>query len=110
MDNGIILYQSKYGSTKRYADILQLELQFVTKDIKEVTLDELSPYKTIILCGAIYASGISGLKVIKSHYPSLKGKTIVVLAVGASPYQIDALNDIYKHNFRSEVRRVGKEC
>lgn len=60
MSKGIVLYQSKYGATKRYAKWLQEETGFDCMETKSASLKELSWYDTTILGGGIYASGIAG--------------------------------------------------
>lgn len=72
--NGIILYQSKYGATKKYADWLSEELGFSCAEIKKAHIGEVMNCDTFILGGGIYASGIAGLPFLKKNIASLKGK------------------------------------
>ena len=58
---GIILYTSKYGATKRYAEWLAEETGFDLIETKKAKISDVKQYDTIILCGGIYASGIAGL-------------------------------------------------
>ena len=58
--NGVILYQSKYGAAKRYADWLSEATGFPCIETKTADIHEIAKYDTIILGGGIYASGISG--------------------------------------------------
>lgn len=59
--DGIILYQSRYGATKRYADWLSEETGFDCIETREAKIEDIKQYGTIILGGGIYASGIAGL-------------------------------------------------
>ena len=59
--NGIILYQSKYGATKKYAKWLSEETGFPCTEIKQAKISDVQRYDAIILGGGIYASGIAGL-------------------------------------------------
>lgn len=100
MSNGIIIYKSKYGSTKKYAQWLAEDLRFVCMEISSVKIKELMQYDKIILCGAIYASGISGLSYLKKHFQLLKEKQIAVFCVGASPYDEKTFSDVRSHNLK----------
>ncbi len=85
MKNGIIMYQSKYGATKKYANWLVEITGFDCIETPKATLNIVSKYNTIVLCGGIYASGIAGLSFLKKHFRDLNGKKIAVFCVGASP-------------------------
>ena len=63
--NGIILYQSRYGTTKKYANWLKNETGFTCLKTKSTNINEIIKYDIIILGGGIYASGIAGLSFIK---------------------------------------------
>ena len=83
--SGVILYQSKYGATKRYAEWLSDETGFPCVETKKADINEVATYDTIILGGGIYASGIAGLSFLKKNADALAGKKIVVFCCGASP-------------------------
>lgn len=103
MKNGIVIYKSKYGATKKYADWLMEMTGYDCMEIQKATLDVVSQYKTIVLCGGIYASGIAGLSFLKKHFRDLNGKKIAIFCVGASPYNEQAFNEIKKHNLKDEL-------
>ena len=75
--NGVILYQSKYGAAKRYADWLSEETGFPCMETRKADINEISAYDTIILGGGIYASGIAGLSFLKKNISKLTGKKIM---------------------------------
>ena len=56
----IIIYGSLHGAVKRYAEGLAERTGLKAVDYKEV--DSLGLYKRVIYIGAIYASGVTGLK------------------------------------------------
>lgn len=106
MKNGIIMYQSKYGATKKYANWLVEMTGFDCMETPNATLDMVLRYKTIVLCGGIYASGIAGLSFVKKHFRDLNDKKIAVFCVGASPYDEQAFNEIKKHNLKGELSDI----
>ncbi len=63
--NGIIVYRSKYGASKKYAEWLAEETGFRCVSIKEVKTDELASCDTVIVGGGIYASGFAFTSFLK---------------------------------------------
>lgn len=106
MKKGIICYQSKYGSAFKYANWLQEALDYDCKNIKDIHLQELLPYETVIFCGGIYASGIKGINFLKKHFDEITEKRIAVFCVGASPHDEQALADIKKHNLKDKLQNI----
>ena len=76
MKQGIILYQSKYGATQKYANWLSDKTGFDCIAVDKADMKQIQQYDVIVLGGAIYASGISGLSFLKKTYGSITGKTI----------------------------------
>ena len=104
--NGIILFESKYGSTKRYAQWLYEETGFDMKEVKRAAVDEALQYDIIIFGGGIYASGIAGLSFMKKNYDLLKGKRIAVFCCGASPYEENAFRQVAEHNMKGFKEKI----
>jgi menaquinone-dependent protoporphyrinogen IX oxidase len=103
---GIILYQSKYGATEVYARWLSEATGFALLETKRADIEAVSGYDVVILGGGIHASGIAGLYFLKKHIDALKGKRIFVFAVGASPYDKKAFDEIYAHNFKDQLSGI----
>lgn len=103
---GIILYQSKYGATKKYADWLSEETGFPCVETKKARIDEVSKYDVIVLGGGIYASGIAGLSFLKKHIDALKGKKIIVFCDGASPYEEKAFGELVSRNMTGSLEGI----
>ena len=106
--NGIILYSSRYGATKRYADWLAEATGFDCAEVGAARVDSLRPYDTVVFGGGVYASSIAGLSFLKKHIDQLKGKKLVVFCDGASPYDEKAFRQIVEHNLKGEL--AGLEC
>ncbi len=98
MGKGIVIYQSKYGATKKYVDWLIEETKYDCIETKQAKIKDIEKYNTIILCGGIYASGIAGLSFLRKNYNVLQNKKIVIFCVGASPFEEKAFNEIKLHN------------
>jgi menaquinone-dependent protoporphyrinogen IX oxidase len=98
----IVVYKSKTGYTKRYAEWIAEELSADIFEISKVTLNVLKNYDAIIFGGGLYAVGINGIKGFKQNLNDLKGKKIVVFATGVSPWREEAINKVKDQNLSSE--------
>lgn len=106
MSRGIILYQSKYGATKKYADWLAEEMGFDSLETKNVKSALLHEYDTIVFAGGVYASGILGLKELKKNIAHIGGKKVAVFCVGASPYDENAIAQIREKHFKDMLAPI----
>ena len=106
MKNGVILFQSKYGATRKYANWLAEETGFPTIETKKAKIDDIKNYDIIILGGGIYASGIAGLSFLQKHMDVLQGKKIIVFCDGASPYEEAAFQEIVQHNMKDKLAGI----
>ena len=106
MSKGIILYQSKYGATKKYVDWLTEKTGYDCIETKSAKVAHLHNYDVIVLGGGIYASGIAGLHFLKKNISSVSDKKIAVFAVGASPYDEKAIMQIREMHFKDELSNV----
>lgn len=57
MSKGIILYQSKYGATKKYVDWLMEETGYDCVEVKNAKVSQVQNYDVIVFGGGVYASG-----------------------------------------------------
>ncbi len=103
---GIIIYQSKYGATKKYAVWLREMTGFACEEASKAAWHKAAQYETVIVCGGVYASGIAGLSFLRKNINLLKGRKVAVFAVGASPYDEKALDEIKAHNLKNELKDV----
>lgn len=106
MSNIIVVYQSKYGATQKYAEWLSEELTCGLIETKQATIEMIEKYDVIILGGGIYASGIAGFSFLKKHYAKLRDKKVLVFAVGASPYDEKAMEELKKRNLQGELAQI----
>ena len=67
MKKGIIIYQSKYGATKKYVEWLRKMTGFECVETPKALIGEVMSYEIVLLCGGIYASGIAGLSFLKKN-------------------------------------------
>ncbi|WP_406242409.1 flavodoxin family protein [Tissierella carlieri] len=106
MSGIVVIYQSKYGATKKYAEWLSEELSCDLIEGKKAEIDQIEKYDIVILGGGIYATGIAGISFLKKYYQKLKNKKIIVFAVGASPYDEKAMKALKERNFTEESSQI----
>ena len=103
--NAIVVYKTKYGSTKQYAEWIAEELECEAVDAKSVSADDLTSYDTIIYGGGLYAEVINGVSLITKNIGKLKDKKIIVYTTGITPSNVRAYYDgeVLEKNFRHGV-------
>ncbi len=84
MNKCAVLYKSKYGTTKQYAQWIAQETGGDLYEMPHVTVSDLEKYDTLIIGGGLYAGGMLGFSFFKKNYTALAGKKLIVFSVGAS--------------------------
>ena len=106
MATGVIVYQSKYGATKKYVDWLIEETNFDCIEASGAKAKDVKNYRIVVLCGGVYASGIAGISFFRKNYPELKDKKLAIFCVGASPFEEQALCEVKTHNLKEDLKNV----
>lgn len=106
MKKGIVVYKSKYGASKWYAEKIAEKCDLDYKDLNKIKISDIKDYDTIIFCGGVYASGISYRKFLNKNYKKLNGKKIILFFNGASPADETTLKNIVKNNFKFDLTNI----
>jgi menaquinone-dependent protoporphyrinogen IX oxidase len=93
-----IIYKSKYGTTKQYAEWIAEELNASLYEASSIKPQQLTDYETIIYGGGLYASGILGVKLVTQN----PCKYLVVFTVGIADSQDTDYTEILTKNFKPE--------
>ena len=104
--NGIIIYKSKYGATKKYAEWIAERTGFGCIKTDEADVKKLAEYDTIILGGGVYATRIAGLSFLKKNISKLAGKRIIVFCCGASPYDQKTFDAGMQQIFKGDLEGI----
>ncbi|WP_102399004.1 flavodoxin domain-containing protein [Haloimpatiens massiliensis] len=100
----VVIYKSKYGSSKKYAQWIAEEVKGDLFDASEIKVEMLKEYDTIVYGGGLYASGISGISLITKNFDIIKDKKIIVYTVGlASTDKKEVFAPIIEKNFPKEI-------
>ena len=103
--NAIVLYRTKYGSTKEYAECIADSLGCEAKDAKKIKIDDITKYDTIIYGGGLYAEVINGVSLITKNLEKLKDKKLIVFSTGITPLECRDYYDklVIEKNFKPEM-------
>lgn len=104
MPKVVVIYKSKYGSTKRYAEWIAEEAKADLHEASEVKTEDLAKYDVIVFGGSLHAVGIKGIKLITDNFEKIKDKRLIVYGVGASPVREDAIKSVIESNFKGNMR------
>lgn len=95
----IVIYKSKSGFTKRYAEWISDELMCEIINYKEIKKLNLDDYDLVIYGGRVHAGSIDSLKKVKEILANKKCK-LIVFATGATPITAtEEIANIMKINF-----------
>jgi menaquinone-dependent protoporphyrinogen IX oxidase len=98
--NTAVIYKSRYGSTKKYAEWIAEELSCPLFEASQINKSEINAYDTVIYGGGLYAGSIAGVKDIAKSY---QGR-LVVFAVGLTPPEDMNLSEITERNGIVDVK------
>lgn len=103
--NAIVIYKTKYGSTKTYAEWIANELSCDIAEAKSVSATDLANYETIIYGGGLYAEVINGVTLITKNMDLLRDKKIAIYTTGITPISCRDYYDKYvaEKNFKHGV-------
>lgn len=82
MKKSIVIYDSKYGSTKRYAQWIAEDLGGDLVAQKDADPRNLDSYDVIVYGGGLYAGGVSGISFLTKNFSKIKDKRILLFTCG----------------------------
>lgn len=87
----LIVYRSKYGCTKQYAEWAKEEMASADlADIRSVNANQLASYDRIVILSCVYIGRMSATGFITRHWPTLSQKKVFLIAVGMEPDTTDS--------------------
>ncbi|MEG0379764.1 MAG: flavodoxin domain-containing protein [Eubacterium sp.] len=101
----VVTYQSKYGSTEKYAKWIAESLNCASIPIKQVKKEDFEKVDVFIFGGGLYATGIEGLKEFKTKAAAFPEKKWVIFTMGLSDPQKTDYSEVIDHNFTPEEKQ-----
>ena len=106
MGTSIVIYHSKYGSTKKYAEWLGEALNCKVFSDSECKKKDLSSYDNIIFGGTIHAGGIMGIDFLTKNHSKIENKNVLAFAVGLNDLDEAGMKDLRDRNFVHSIKNI----
>ena len=103
-----VIYKSRYGSTKRYAEWIARDVHGDLFESSKIKIKDLVKYDVIVFGGSLHAVGINGVKLITNNFGQFKDKEIIVFATGCSPVKEEAITAVVESNFNIDIKESIK--
>jgi menaquinone-dependent protoporphyrinogen IX oxidase len=104
----LIAYQSKYGSTKQYAEWIQQGTEGDLVNIENEDKPDLARYDIMIIGGYVRAGNIVIAPFIKDHWSVMKGKEVILFTTSGTPPRHPKIQSIYEKSLPEEIRKEIK--
>ena len=106
MNDHLVVYSSKSGFTKRYAEWVAEELGCEAIPLSEIESVHVRAAKTIIYGGPIHAGWVIGLKKFLNRKDRQKNQSVFVFAVGLTPSNSAEIERYRTANLSEENRKI----
>lgn len=94
-----VIYKSKTGFTKKYAEMIAEEIDYVLIDYKNVTVKTMSDFDIIVFGSRVHAGLIDGYKNIREMFLKSTAEKFVLFVTGATPNEAeDVIDEVWKNN------------
>jgi len=104
----LIVYQSKYGSTKQYAEWIHREVPSQMADIEKCNALEFTKYDVIVIGSYIRAGRIVIAPRVIETWDAIKKKKVVLFTTSGTPPEHPNIVKIYNTNLPREIRKEIK--
>jgi menaquinone-dependent protoporphyrinogen IX oxidase len=99
----LVVYKSKTGFTKWYAEIIAKVAKAELIDFKDMTTSKMSEFDVVVYGGGLYAGKVNGFKKAKEMFAKSSAKKLVVFATGGTPNSVtEEIERIWKNNLSEE--------
>ncbi len=105
MEEVTVIYSSKYGATKRYAEELHRRNPGTLLEIKDYKAKNISG-DVVVFFAPIYAFGLLNLSLLERDISRIRDKKVAVFCVGASNYNKKEFRRLYRHHFDGPLKDV----
>lgn len=101
----VVVYKTKYGSAKAYAEYIASKLECDCFDAKKIKADDLLKYDSIVYGGGLYAEVINGVGLITKNINKLTDKKIAVFTTAITPLDCREYyeGEVIEKNFKDGV-------
>lgn len=104
----IVVYNSKTGFTKRYAEWITEQINCDKLSYKDFSQTAINAYDIIIFGSRLHAGKIEHLDKIKAYFSKNSKQKLLVFVTGATPSEAEnAINKVWTDNFtQTEIKSI----
>jgi len=99
VSNAVVIYKSKYGATKQYAQWIAQALDAPLFEASQIKPAQLMSYDMVVYGGGLYAGGIDGVEFVAKN----SCKSLAVFTVGLANPDITDYSAILEKNFTGDM-------
>ena len=101
----LIVYQSKYGSTRQYAEWLHSEISGDLVNVEKENKPAFAEYDIIVFGSYIRTGRIVIAPLILESWSNIRGKKVVLFTVSGTPPTHPSIQQIFSKGFPEEIRK-----
>lgn len=105
--SAVVIYDSHYGHTEKYARWIANELQISLYRLDEIGALDLTTYDTIVFGGPVFHGRVKIANLVNTLIPALYDKHILLFTVGLHPIYATYFKHICVDNFNYLVQQYG---
>lgn len=105
MANSLIVYCSRYGSMMKYVEWIKESTDSDVIDAKEVTVEQLKQYDTLVFGGYVRKLKVVIASVIKENWDIIKGKKLILFLASAAKPDTVIPFWFYNQEFDIEIKK-----
>lgn len=99
----LIIYKSRTGFTKRYAEMITEEIDCTLIDYKSITATTMSEFDTVVFGSRAHAGMIDGYKKAKEMFQKSAAKKFILFVTGATPNAAEeVIKEFWKQNLSTD--------
>ncbi|WP_418667683.1 flavodoxin domain-containing protein [Allofournierella sp.] len=106
MKNALVVYASRYGHTRRYAQWIAGQLGCPALEARQLRPQQLAACEVLVYGGGLYAGGLNGAKKVLTAPHPLEGKELVVFTCGLA----DPADEATRQHIRAELTKALPEA
>lgn len=99
----IVVYETKFGSTGKYAHLIGQQLGIPVAEFNKVTVDMLAEYELIILGGCLISGKIHEAELFNEWISTYPDKEWILYTVGLSNPSLTDFNELLSKHFSKEI-------
>ena len=102
----VVLYRSKYGSTKQYAEWIAEELGADIFPADAFSPEQFALYDTVVFGAPVFGGAVLGIAAVADHMDVLRDKRLFVFTVGLTPPDAEqSLADLAEKNYPATLMK-----